>query len=179
MSASKVETKVEPKSETKNGKKKEKQARVDYTKETRPIPNNKLCKELSTWLALGCQSESFDDELIRSMLGTYYKLVVKQSKKSDESLSDKQYNILYNIYDKYRVKDCFKFDELKFMCVDINQFETLEVYSSSNELCSQFYFQTTDKTIYTIHEFIDKYKDLIKHPKYITKLPAVDEDDFV
>tara|TARA_R110000868_G_scaffold199445_1_gene446078 strand:- start:627 stop:1151 length:525 start_codon:yes stop_codon:yes gene_type:complete len=158
---------------------KPKQKRVDYTKETRPLANNQLCKQLCTWLALDCPTDSFDSELIRSMLGSYNKLVVKQQKKSDEALSDKQYNILYNIYDKYRVSDCFKFEELRFMCVDISQFETLEVHSVSNELCSQFYFQTADKSVYTIKEFIEKYHDLIKHPKYITKLPAVSDDDFV
>ena len=155
--------------------------KCDFTKENRPVKCMKLCKELSLWLALELQPDSFDEEAIRSILGTYFKMTKKESKNSEECLTDKQYNGLYNIHDKFRVKDVFKFDQLKYLCVDICKFETLEVHSSSDQLCSQFYFEVKENDdcfVYTTQEFIQRYRELIKHSKYITKLPPSNDDDF-
>ena len=171
-----TKTETKPKTEPKPKAKK-----CEYTKETRPMKSVKLAKELSLWLALGLEPENFDEEVVRSMLGTFYKMTKKESKDGEDALSDKQYNGLYNIHDKFKVKDVFKFDELKYICVDISKFETLEVHSTSNQLCSQFYFEVKESdglVVYTTQEFTQKYKELIKHSKYITKLPPSNDDDF-
>jgi len=72
-------------------------------------------------------------------------------------------------------------DALKFICVDLSKFEKMEVLSESNQVCQDFYFEVLlDKQIvkYTVCEFIDLYRDLILHPKFMTRLPPTPMEDF-
>lgn len=148
-----------------------------FTKDDRPFASKSLCKQLSTWFALKCNPDKFDSELCRSILGRYFEKTRKQDLKSEDALSDKQYNILYNIYDKYRVVNMFKWNELKFICVEMSELG-MDIESTAGETCDGFFFQTTDETIYSVSEFIKEYESLIKHSKYIKTLRPLNDDDF-
>lgn len=150
-------------------------SRATFEKDQRPITNQVLCHQLSTWLALHCNPHTFDDELIRSMLGTYYKHTKKLTKPKEDALSNKQYDIMYNIWHKYNVQSCFQFADLKCLCVDVSLMD-LEVKSASGTVCNEFYFETKNDGILTVDEFVDKYKRLIF--KYNMVLSPSTDDDF-
>jgi len=152
--------------------------KVDYTMETRPLPASKLCKALSLWLALGLNPESFSENVPRDMMASYFLQVKKQEKDPNTSLTDKQYSALYHVYEQYKVSQLFDFDAIKFICVDISKFGTLEIKSQSGQPCSQWYFETKEDKILTIDEFKEKYKHLIKHHKFMTKLPPTRDEEF-
>lgn len=150
--------------------------RKAFDKTQRPISCSLLCHQLSTWLALECVPASFDDALVRSMIGTYYKLTKILGKRKEDVLSNKQYDILYNLWDKFNVKSCFRFAELKCLCVDISHMDTLEVKSASGLLCKDYYFETKNDGILLVSEFVEKYKPLIS--MYNLVLIASTDDDF-
>ena len=152
-----------------------------FTKATRPLKALQLCKQVALWIALGLSPESFDAEIVRSILGSFFKQYKKEGRDAESCLTDKQYNGLYNIYDKFRIHGVFQMDALKFICVDLSKFDKMEVLSESNQVCQDFYFEVLlDKRIvkYTVCEFIDLYRDLILHPKYMTRLPPTPMEDF-
>lgn len=148
-----------------------------FTKEDRPLASKSLCKQLTTWFALKCHPEKFDNELCRSILGKYCNKTRKQDIPSEDALSDKQYNILYNIYEKYRVNNIFKWADLKFVCVDMSELG-IDLETTSGVKCEDFFFQTSDGTIYNVDEFIKEHNSLIKHSKYITTLRPLKDEDF-
>jgi len=149
--------------------------RKAFEKNQRPITTQVLCHQMSTWLALKCKPFAFDDELVRSMLGTYYKLTKKMNKPKEDALSNKQYDIMYNLWDKYNVQSCFQFADLKCLCVDVSLME-LDVKSASGTVCKDFYFETKNDGVLTVDEFVDKYKLLIF--KYNMVLTPSTDDDF-
>jgi hypothetical protein len=151
---------------------------MEYTEDNRPLTNQVLCHQLAVWIALDCVPQKFNKDLLCNMFGTYFKLTKKLNKPKQEALSNKQLSILYNIYDKYKVKDVFQFHTLKFICVDMSRFEALEVVSQSNLKCECFYFETKEEGVLTTEEFITRYRDKISHPNYITKLKASMDEDF-
>lgn len=143
----------------------------------REVETKQLVKQMSVWFALKICPEKFDTELCRSILGKYYCKTRKEDMKPNDAMSDKQYSILLNIYEKYRVFKIFDWDKLPFLCVDMSELE-MEMTSSSGMDCDEFFFQTKDATIYTTSEFVNEFSDFIKHPKYIKKLRPVNDDDF-
>lgn len=158
--------------------KEEKEKRTEYSFEERPMSAIKLCKAITLWIALDLKPTSFSESVARDMLGKYYCSVKKQQKDPHKCLSDKQYSLLYHIYSKFKINECFDFETIKFLCVDISAFGTLEITSRTGQLCSQFYFETKEDGIMSLIEFKDKYKHLIKHHKYMTQLPPTQEEEF-
>jgi len=151
-----------------------------FTKANRPLKSLQLCKQVSLWLALDLSPASFDAEIVRSMLGSFFKQYKKENREAETCLTDKQYNGLYNIYDKFRIHAVFQ-NELKYLCVDIGKFESLEVRSESNQVCREFYFEVMENKTsvkYTISEFMEKYHTLIMHSKFLTSLPPTPIEDF-
>jgi len=155
-----------------------KNTRVEYTETNRPITNQVMCHQLATWLSLECMPVKFNKDLLVNILGTYFKLTKKMTTLKQDALSNKQFSILYQVYDKYKVSQVFQFNDLKFLCVDISEFETMEVFSKSNVKCEKYYFETKDDGILTVKEFIDLYSTYIHHSKYITQLRVSNDDDF-
>jgi len=155
-----------------------KSTRVEYTEHNRPITNQVLTHHMATWLALECVSVKFNKEIVVNILGSYFKQTKKMNTPKQEAMSNKQFSILYHIYDKYKVSNSFQFNDLKFLCVDISEFETMDVFSKSNVKCEKYYFETKEDGILTVKEFIHLYSTYIHHPKYITKLRVSTDDDF-
>jgi hypothetical protein len=156
-----------------------KPTRIEYNEHTRPIPCSKLAHQLSVWLALGCQSERFDPNLVRSMVGKFYKSTRINNIEKELAMSNQQFSILYNIWEKFRVKNCFKFGELKFLCIDLHSLKDFEdIFSASGTKCEQFFFETPSDGKLTTEEFIEKYRQLITHEKYIKKIPETCEEDY-
>lgn len=152
--------------------------RVDYTEHNRPITNQVLTHHLATWLSLECVPEKFNQEMVVNILGSYFKQTKKMNTPKQEAMSNKQFSILYHIYDKYKVSKSFQFNALKFLCVNISAFDKMDVFSKSNVKCEHYYFETKQDGILTVNEFIHLYSTYINHPKYITILPLSNDDDF-
>lgn len=176
MSSKKSKSTAKPKQE----KAKPKKVTPSFTKDTRPIECKKLATKMTTWFALQCHSAEFDTELCCSILSKYWFQIRKLKKDSEDALSDKQYNILHNIFIKFRVNDVFNWEALSIVCCDISDFGDAEIVSTSGLVCENYYFETKEpRAKYTVDEFIDTYRHHIKHTKFITELSELDDDDFV
>ena len=151
-----------------------------FDMETRPVKAWNMVRELSTYFALKLQPKKFDVELCDSLISSYFFRVKILEKDKDSSLSDKQYSLLYNIYNKYHIEVLYKniYDHVKFVCVNVKKIENSElVYTESHEPVQDYYFELQDKSILTAEEFELKYGKYILHSKY-KKLSTSTNDDF-
>lgn len=170
-------TKSTPKSAPKSAPK-PKQEKQQFTKETRPVPSKILAKKMTTWFALRCHPESFDTELCSSILSRYWFQTRKLKKDAEDAFSNKQYDILYNIYTKFKVDNIFSWDELPMVCCDVSDFGEAQIVSDSGLICENYYFETKDRVKYELNEFVEKFGGYIKHTNYITELSQLNDDDF-
>ena len=138
----------------------------------RPLSNALLCHQLVVWLSL-CPPDKFENALIMDMLATYFKKTKMCNQPKEQALSDKQYAILYNLYSKWRVSQCFKFADLKFQCILLKDW-TIPVLSASGQTCEHIYFETKNDGILTQDEFIEQYGSLRAFMPCL--LPSQDED---
>lgn len=150
----------------------------NFTKETRPVKCNLLTKQMCVWFSLKCHPDEFDTEVCCSILSKYWLNVKKLQKPSEDALSDKQYNLLHNIYHKFRVKNIFDWEQVKFICVDISEFGELIVKSKSGVVCKDYYYETKNGDVFTKDDFVKKYGSHIKHPNYIMQLSQSNDDDY-
>jgi len=148
--------------------------RVEYTESNRPLSNALLCHQLAVWLIL-CPPVKFENELVLNMLTTYFKKTKLYNQPKDESLSNKQYSILYNLHSKWRVSNCFSFAELKFQCILLKEW-SVSILSSSGQVCADVYFETKQDGVLTKDEFVEQYGSLCK---YAAKLMPSKDDDFL
>jgi len=148
--------------------------RVEYTESNRPLSNASLCHQLAVWLILA-KPDKFENELVLNLLTTYFKKTKMYNHAKEGSLSNKQYSILYNLYSKWRVANCFSFDALKFQCVLVKEW-SVPILSASGQICSEVYFETKQDGVLTKDEFVDQYGSLCK---YAEKLLPSKDDDFL
>lgn len=141
------------------------------------IPTSKLiCRHFSTWFALKLYREGFEGNTLESMLARYAKLVKIHNKDTETALSDKQYAILKNVYQKFKIREYFDFKKLKFNCFNMSEFGDLVVKSASGVECKDYFFEVLDEGILTKEEFKEKYGGLIL--KRIAVLSPSKESDF-
>jgi len=146
--------------------------RVEYTESNRPLSNALLCHQLAVWILL-CPPDKFENELLLSILSAYFKKTKLYNQRKDESLSNKQYSILYNLHSKWRVSNCFEFENLKFQCILCKDW-SVSIRSASGQLCPEVYFETKMAGVLTKDEFVELHGSLCKYAANL--LPSQDED---
>ena len=151
-----------------------------FEKETRPVNTWKMIRELTAWFCLNLQPLKFDIELCDDIISTYFLKVRIRDMDKENALTDKQYSLLYNIYDKYFVSKVFKniYDEVKFVCINVKKIENCDLeYDETHIPVMGYYFELQDGSILSPSVFETKYSNLLLHNKY-KKLSQATSTDF-
>jgi len=136
-----------------------------------------MCRQLATWFALNLPKEGFDGEMLESILSRYAKLVKLNNKDTESALSGKQYSILNNVYEKFKISSSFEFDKLKFNCFNMSEFGEVVVKSASGIECKDYFFEVLNEGILTREEFKEKYGGLVvKRVAFLVPSKATDFD---